>query len=167
MDINIGSLDFDVLRLVEEDGTWVEHKLKEELTINEDNLMVEMLHQPSKYIYWSSVLEKLKYFQESVELELERVVASLDNEAREHIKSMGEKPTKDSVDSYIKRTDKYKAAKDKEIYYKYIVGRVQRIVKAFEQRKDMLQSYGKQIAENKVYGQGAGTRIENSSSLVK
>lgn len=160
LDIKVDKIDFQFLRILDENGEFVEFNLEEELKVNEDNLLQEMLHQPSKYIYWSSLLEKIKYFQERVELELELVVANLDKEARAFLESQGTKPTKDSVEAYIKRTDKYKAARENCLYFEYIAGRVARIVKAFEQRKDMLQSYGKQIAENKEYGRGAGRHIE-------
>ncbi|QZA69927.1 recombination mediator protein [Bacillus phage 278BB001] len=159
LDVNVGSLDFYNLRLIDENGQFQEYNLEELLKVNEDNYMQEMIEQPAKYIYWSSVLERLKYFQESAELELETTVASLDQEAREYLKDTVPKPTKDMVESYIKRQPTYKSAKDKEIQYNYIVGRVQRIVKAFEQRKDMLQSYGKQVIDNQQYGRGAGSTL--------
>ncbi|AGY47399.1 hypothetical protein Grass_134 [Bacillus phage Grass] len=159
LDVNIGSLDFYKLRLIDENGQYQEYDLEDLLKVNEDNYMQEMIEQPSKYIYWSSVLERLKFYQESVELELETVVASLDQEARDYLKDTVPKPTKDMVESYIKRQPAYKSVRDKEIHYNYIVGRVQRIVKAFEQRKDMLQSYGKQVIDNQQYGRGAGSTL--------
>ncbi|AYJ75220.1 hypothetical protein BSP36_133 [Bacillus phage BSP36] len=161
LDVKLDSLDFYLLKLIDENGEFQEYDLREELAVNEDNFEVEMIEQPSKYIYWSSILEKLKMFQESVELELEVVVASLDQQARDALKETATKPTKDMVDSYIKRQPEYEKAKKKEIYYNYVVGRIQRIVKSFEQRKDMLQSYGKQVLESKQYGQGAGSKLVN------
>lgn len=162
VDIQLDKFDFDTLRLIDETGEFVEYNLREELAVNEDNLLREMLQQPSKYIYWSSILEKLKLFQESKELALETTMARLDGEARDHIKQNNNKPTKDMVEAYIKSQPEYERAMNELNYYNYIVGRVNRIVKAYEQRKDMLQSYGKQVIENKVYGHKAGTEVEKN-----
>ncbi|AHN66612.1 hypothetical protein Bcp1_137 [Bacillus phage Bcp1] len=162
LDIKVDSIDFQELRIIDENGEYVMYDMREELKVNEANLLQEMLHQPSKYIYWSSILEKIKFFQEKTEMQLELVVAKFDSEAREEIKKNGDKPTKDSVDAYIKQKEEYVSAREQCHYYEYIAGRLARIVKAFEQRKDMLQSYGKQIAEDKTYGAGAGSRIEQT-----
>ncbi|APZ82588.1 hypothetical protein Goe25_01310 [Bacillus phage vB_BsuM-Goe25] len=161
LDVLIDSLDFYVLRLRDENGEFIEYDLRKELSVNEDNFLEEMIEQPSKYIYWSSVLERLRMFQESVELKLEVTIAKLDEQARESITAKGQKPTKDMVESFIKRQPEYQKAKENEIYYNHVVGRIQRIVKSFEQRKDMLQSYGKQVLDNKQYGWGAGTKAVN------
>lgn len=158
LDIQLDSLDFQVIRLVDESGQHITLDLKSELSVNESNLEVEMLQQPSKYIYWSSILEKIRFFKESSELELELLISELDKEAREELPKEDIKPTKDSVESYIKRTEEYKVAKEKCNYYEYLVKRLQFIVKAFEQRKDMLQSYGRQVVQDKTYGQGAGSK---------
>jgi hypothetical protein len=160
LEIKIDSFDFDSLKIIDENGQYVEYNLKEELKVNEANLLLEMLQQPSKYIYWASILEKIKYFQEAQELELEMEVAQLDEQARKFITDNGGKPTKDIVEAYIKRQPSYQQARTNCQYYEYIGGRIGRIVKAFEQRKDMLQSYGKQIAEDKLYGRGAGSSFE-------
>lgn len=162
MEIKLDNLDFSFLRLVDENGEYQEYDLTTELKVNEANLLQEMLQQPSKYIYWSSILEKIKWFQESQELTLEVEVAKLDSKAREFITSNGGKPTKDIVEAYIRQQPEYISAKKNCQYYEYISGRISRIVKAFEQRKDMLQSYGKQVAEDKAYGRGAGSQIEKN-----
>lgn len=162
LEIKLDNLDFDYLRLIDENGEYQEYNLREELKINETNLLQEMLQQPSKYIYWSSLLEKLKLYQESAELQLEIKWANLDEQARNYLKSVNVKPTKDSVEAYIKRQPEYEQARKNVQYYEYTSARVARIVKAFEQRKDMLQSYGKQVAEDKLYGRGAGSQIEKN-----
>ncbi|AMW61927.1 hypothetical protein DNAM5_183 [Bacillus phage Vinny] len=160
MDIKVDNLDFDTLRLIDENGQYQQYNLKQELKINESILQQEMLEQPSKYIYWSSLLEKLRYYQELEDLKLEKIVAGLDGDARAYIKKNDGKPTKDQVDAYIKQQDEYITQRQRCIHYDHIIGRVQRIVKAFEQRKDMIQSYGKQVANDWSYGHGAGSKSE-------
>jgi hypothetical protein len=166
MEIKVDSFDFRVLKVIDVNGDYVEFDLTEELKVNEMNLLQEMLQQPSKYIYWSSLLEKLRYYQESKELELEFETARLDPIARKELTTYdgtkAKTPTKDQVEAYIKRESSYQKLRQELQHFEFIVGRVARIVKAFEQRKDMLQSYGKQVAEQKQYGLGAGTRIEDN-----
>ena len=160
LDIKLDNLNFDLLRLVDETGQYMEYNLRAELAINEANLPQEMLQQPAKYVYWSSILEKLKLFQESQELQLEITWAKLDEEARDYLTRNGTKPTKDIVEAYIKRQPQFEAAQKNINQYNYLVGYIGRIVKAFEQRKDMLQSYGKQLADGKFFGAGAGSKLE-------
>ena len=162
MDIQLDNLDFHTLRLIDETGAYIVIDLKAELAINENNLDREMLQQPAKYVYWSSILERLRYFQESAELELEVLEGRLDNEAREELPKEGVKPTKDSVENYMKRKEEYVIAREKCNTYDYLVRRLHFIVKSFEQRKDMLQSYGKQLANDKSYGHGAGSHMEQN-----
>lgn len=162
MEIKVDSFDFDFLKLIDENGEFREYNLREELKVNEANLLQEMLQQPSKYIYWSSILEKLKLYQEHAELQLELEVAKLDDQARTAITASGGKPTKDIVEAYIKRQPEYEKQRKNCQYFEYICGRINRIVKAFEQRKDMLQSYGKQVADDKNFGRGAGSYIEKT-----
>jgi len=161
MEIKIDSFDFDLLRLVDETGQYMEYNLRDELKVNEANLEIEMLNQPAKFIYWASILEKLKYFQEAKELEAEQVTARVDTEARDKYKGTETKATKDVVEAYRKQHEDYIAIMMELQNYNYIVGRIARIVKAFEQRKDMLQSYGKQIAEQKMFGRGAGSTLHD------
>lgn len=156
------SFDFESLKIVDENGEFKEYNMRQELKVNEANLLQEMLQQPSKYVYWSSLLEKLKLYQENAELLLELEVARLDEVARAAITTSGGKPTKDIVEAYIKRQPEYEQKRKNCQYFDYISGRIARIVKAFEQRKDMLQSYGKQVAEDKAYGRGAGSQIEKN-----
>jgi hypothetical protein len=162
LEIKVDSLDFRFLRIVDNQGEFEEYDLKEELKVNEAILTTEMLQQPSKYIYWSSLLEKIKLYKEQAEMTLELEIAKMDQEARDFITSHQGKPTKDIVEAYIKRQPAYETLSNNVQYFKYIEGRIARIVKAFEQRKDMLQSYGKQVAEDKAYGRGAGSYIEKT-----
>ncbi|WNO29879.1 hypothetical protein [Bacillus phage SDFMU_Pbc] len=160
MDVNINSFDFDLIRLIDETGASVDYNLREELAVNEHNLLQEMLEQPAKFVYWASLLEQLKYYQESKELECERVTAQVDDAARQHYNSTGTKPTKDMVETYRRLRPEYEQVMLEYMQLKLIVGKVSRIVKAFEQRKDMLQSFGKQLAEHKFYGSGAGGKLQ-------
>jgi hypothetical protein len=161
LEIKIDAFDFETLRIVDTNGQLEVFNLREELKVNEQNLQKEMLEQPGKYIYWSSLLEKLKYYQESKELEIEQREAELEPTARTELKKEEAKPTKDMIASYIKRDGQYQKLQNELLTYNFIIGKIGRIVKAFEQRKDMLQSYGKQVAHDQQYGGGAGKYAQN------
>lgn len=156
LEIKLDGLDFYIIKLYDENGEYIEFDLKKELAINEDNLAQEMIEQPSKYVYWSSVLEKLRYFQESAELQLEFLEGKLDQQARKDIESQGGRPTKDSIEGYMRRTEEYQRARSVCTHYEYLVKRVHFVVKSLEQRAGMLQSYGKQVQNDKIYGHHAG-----------
>jgi hypothetical protein len=94
--------------------------LKEELKVNEHNLLKEMLEQPGKYIYWASVLEKLKFYHESKELSLERREAELEPIARKELKAEETKPTKDMIAAYIKRDKQYQQIQNELQTYNFI-----------------------------------------------
>lgn len=164
MDIRLESLDVTVLNLIDETGNSLVINLSEELGINEANIDREMLEQPAKYIYWSSILERIKLHQENSDLALELLIAELDKEARLDMTAPESKikPTKDSVEAYIKRTENYKVAKEQCIYYDYLARRITFILRALEQRKDMLQSYGRFITTERQYGHGAGRQHERT-----
>lgn len=159
--IHIDAFDFHLVRLVDESGILQEFNLNEELKVNENNLLKEMLEQPGKYIYWASVLEKLKYYQESRELDLEKKEAELEPIARAELVESDKKPTKDMIAAYIRRDANYLQIRQDLLTFNHVIGKVTRIVKAFEQRKDMLQSYGKQVLENQLYSKGAGSFAQN------
>ncbi|AMW63093.1 hypothetical protein BI004_gp172 [Bacillus phage NotTheCreek] len=157
MNIPVDFLDFDEITIKDTNGLVESFDLREELKINPVNLQEEMLEQPVKYVYWSALHEKVRYLLERQELRLEQIVANLDAEARSHIKSQGEKPTKDSVEAYIKTRTEYDQQRKRVIEFEQILGRTSRIVKAFEQRSNMLQSIGKQLANEGQYGHKAGS----------
>ncbi|AGI12179.1 hypothetical protein BPS10C_182 [Bacillus phage BPS10C] len=157
MNIPVDFLDFDEITIKDTNGLIESFDLREELKINPINLQEEMLNQPVKYVYWAGLHEKVRYLLERQELKLEQIVSRLDAQARAHMKSIGEKPTKDSVEAYIKQTTDYDKQRKRVIEFEQILGRTSRIVKAFEQRSNMLQSIGKQLANEGQYGHRAGS----------
>jgi hypothetical protein len=107
LDIHIDAFDFETLRIIDTNGQLEVFNLKEELKVNELNLQEELLKQPGKYIYWSALLEKLRYYQEGKELEIEQREAELEPVARQELKKEETKPTKDMIAAYIKRDEAY------------------------------------------------------------
>lgn len=165
MDINVGNLD-DMNRVVlrDQNGRIEEFNLDDELRITRNNLQEDFVTQPIKYAYWVSVLEKMRLYQESAELELEQVYASLYEPSRQALVSKGiNKPTKEQISTEIVLQQQYTDAKNNANTYAYYVKRLQGIVKAWEQRREMLIQYG---ADNrKSYEQSKKMHYEQPNQV--
>lgn len=136
-------MDFDTIRIRDVNGQFVEYDLKEQLAINEHDLQTEFKQQASKYVYWASILEQVRGYLEAAELVEEQTRAGLYEPARVALINSGTpKPTKDQVESWILQQEKYIGTKHQVLIYSKYVKHLQYIVKAFEQRRDMMQQIG-------------------------
>lgn len=136
-------MDFDTIRIRDVNGQFVEYDLKEQLTINEYDLQSEFKLQASKYVYWASILEQVRGYLESSELTEEQTRAQLYEPARIALINAGTaKPTKDQVEAWILQQEEYISARQQVLIYNKYVKHLQYIVKAFEQRRDMMQQIG-------------------------
>lgn len=127
--------------------------IKEELNINEFNVYREFLAQPGKYAYWTSVLSTLKYYLESAELSMEKQRATIYEPSRQTLITVKAvpKPTKDQIEAEIQLDETYQQLQRDVVAYKALVDKVNYIVRAFEQRKDMLIQVGAELRRNKEY----------------
>lgn len=152
LDITVGSLDFSTIRIKDSNNQAYEYDLKAELQINEHNLQAEFKEQASKYVYWTSILEQLRGYQESAELQEERVRANLYEQGRLALINEGSaKPTKDQVEAWLMRQEPYVQAREQVLAYSKFVRQLQYVVKAFEQRRDMLTQIGADQRKQKEY----------------
>lgn len=151
-EIVVSKLDFDSFRLRDAyTGEVVDYSLRDELKVNEDNYEQEYLNQPAKYVYWQAVYQNLKSYQESVEREADIVHANAYNEAYNFLKQNKgiTRPTKDLIDSAIMQDKDYQKELEKVEEAHRAVGIIGSIVKAFEQRKDMLIQFGAEQRANR------------------
>lgn len=143
-EIKVAKLDFDTFRLL--DGSTGEvqtYSLHDLLKVNQQNYQEEFLQQPAKYVYWQAVLQNLKAYEESTEREAEHAHADSYNEAYNYFRKQGNaRPTKDLIESAILLDDTYQEKLEAVEQAKESVGIINAIVKAFEQRKDMLIQFG-------------------------
>lgn len=154
MNINIGAFDFDKITITGANGESTTHDLREELKVNDFNVVSEFLEQPSKYVYWSSILERVKMFKESAELKAETYKASIYETSRTVLVDAGiNKPTKEQVNSVIMSDENYIKLLEDVNTYTYLVGQLTYVVKAFEQRRDMLIQYGADLRKAREYEQ--------------
>lgn len=154
MNINIGSFDFDMITITGANGESTTYDLREELKVNDFNVVNEFLEQPSKYVYWSSILERVKMFKESAELKAETYKASIYEPSRLSLVDAGiNKPTKEQVNAVILSDENYIKLLEDINTYNYLVGQLTYVVKAFEQRRDMLIQYGADLRKARDYEQ--------------
>lgn len=144
-EIKIPSLDFDRFKLVDiNTGKVVEYSLKDELSINRETYQSDFIDQPAKYVYWQAVLQNLKAYEESVERKSDIQHAHSYNYAYNYLKKETKvnRPTKDMIESIILRDKNYQKSLELVEEAKENVGIVNSIVKAYEQRRDMLIQLG-------------------------
>lgn len=139
MEITIDDLEFSRITIVDAHGNREERNLQEELLINKSNIEEELYEQPQKYVYYTALLEKVRSYLESAKLAEEMVHARLYEPSRELlVSSTGRNPTKDQIESHILNNEEYLDKREQVVILEATVKNLQYVVRAFEQRKDML-----------------------------
>lgn len=139
VDISVDSLDFEEITIRDMNGNEQTFNLKDELSINRHDIRTDLEEHPGKYMYWAGVLEKVRAYLESAELELETTFSALYEPVRVSLeKKIGKNPTKVQIEAVIYQQESYITAKEKVNDIQYQVKRLQYVVKNFEARKDML-----------------------------
>lgn len=152
LNIRVTNLDFGTIRVTDANGETVTYNLKEELAVNNFNVREEFLKQPAKYSYWTALLEQLRLYQETYELQAEKRKAELYEPSRQQLILSGiAKPTKDQIDAQVMLDDEYYKLRQDVVNMEFTVRQVQYVVKAFEQRKDMLIQYGADLRRDFEY----------------
>lgn len=152
LDIRVTNLDFGTLRVTDANGETITYNLKDELAVNNFNVREEFLKQPAKYSYWTSLLEQLRLYQEMFELKAEKRKSVLYEPSRQALILEGiAKPTKDQIEARIMLDDEYYKLKTDVVNTAFNVRQLQYVVKAFEQRKDMLVQYGADLRRDFEY----------------
>ena len=152
MKVFVSDLDTDRIDVVDYNGQMTTYSVSRELAVNEENYQQEFIKQPAKYAFWSAVLQQAKYVLASQQSKLEKVHAQLYNEVYTTLSKEGMRPTKDLIEAQIILEDPYQEAQAQVESCEYSVSQVQYLVKAFEQRKDMLVQFGADMRKDNNYG---------------
>lgn len=116
---------------------------------NELNYIEEYEKQASKYIFWSEVYQYAKRVVASENNKLDAIHANLYNQFANNSTDK-KRPTKDQIESQIICSNSYQKQRNIVDIYTYKMGIFQSVVKALDQRKDMLIQYGAEMRkENK------------------
>lgn len=139
MEITIDDLDFSRITIYDAHGNREDKNMQDELMINPHNIEKELYEQPQKYVYYTALLEKVRSYLEAAKLAEEMTRARLYEPARESlVASTGRNPTKDQIESHILVQSEYEEKLEQVIILEATVKNLQYVVRAFEQRKDML-----------------------------
>lgn len=154
MEINVNDMEFNKVTVRDNSGNTFEYDMQEELMINRHDLRTELEEQSSKYMFWTGMLERVRANLEAAERELEYIVSQLYEPIRERLETkMGKNPTKAQIDAMINQQEIYQNQKKKVEEVDYQSRRLAYIVKAFEQRKDMLVQISTAERKQKEYEQ--------------
>lgn len=154
LNLRVDDLEFKTIKIIDDNGEVVTHDLQTELQVNEFNVRTAFLEQPAKYTYWTSILERLRMYQENYELKAEKKKSELYEPSRVALINQGvAKPTKDQIEAQIMLDEDYYKLRQSIVNLSFNVRQLQYIVKAFEQRKDMLIQYGADLRREYEYSQ--------------
>lgn len=137
-------------------GEYLTYDLQKELEINEYQLEDQMMEHASKYALWSSYSVVAERYEHACETELEVAEANADSLAREQLNARGiPKPTVGQVNAEIALNEDVYAAKTKLSEAKGYASSLKYILKALDQRKDMLVNLSAQHRKSmELTGQG-------------
>lgn len=163
MEITLDDIDFSHLTIIDSNGNKKTVDLQDELVIDQYNIEKELYEQPKKYVYYTSLLEKVRAYLESAELALDVEHANLYEPSRASLQQeTGSKPTKDQIESRILSDETYREKKEQVAILEGSVKNLYYIVKAFEQRKDMLIQLSTHERKREEYEQALNrARINN------
>lgn len=110
--------------------------------IDETNLTQEFMRQAALYAYFSTLLSTADMKANSVDLMKDQAYAEADLYYREDADKNGRKITEPQVKSTVTIDEAYAKACERDIQMRYDVSILKSIVKALEQRAEMLISLG-------------------------
>lgn len=138
----VRDLDEDSITIVDYNGQAETYSMSQELRVDEDNYRQEFIQQAPKYSYWMNALQQAKLVQADHDNRLTKLRGELYIKYRAQLEAEGKKPPAVMIEAAIGSDKDYLDAKAQLDYANFNVGRVQGLVKAFEQRAQMLISYG-------------------------
>lgn len=142
--ITIDIDSFDVLNVAVKlrNGQVKQFDVAEELSISKATLNEDFIEQAGKYAWWSVLAEIAKSYVESTKNAMEKAEAEADKRARTQLQLDGIKITETAVDRAIKLDEEYQAAVNAHLSAKKNAAILEKIARAFEQRKEMLINLG-------------------------
>lgn len=133
----------DAARITVRNGTTEEViDLRSVLAINQQNLPQEFTDQPSLFAWYGVLLADQQAKLAFSEKDRDRYAAELSIRFRKEAVTLKEKVTEAQLEAKIKLDDKYTVLDDQVIILNSVCKRLEVLVKASVQRKDMLEQLG-------------------------
>ena len=153
-------LNLDMQLSLEVAGKEFKGNLRDVVQIKEADLSEEFVKQPSLYAWFATLCEFASAEVETQKMNLSILRANLDGEKRVELADSGKKATETMVNSAITVDPKHQGAETALIESKRQYGILKGIVKALEQRKDMLIQIGS-TKRQELSLDGFGINLDN------
>lgn len=141
VDIELDDLNTSVtIKLA--NGSLHTFNVQDEIEIDRDDLNQNYVEQPGKYAWWGMVAEVAKVNVEEAKAYLEQVEGEADERVRESLELDGIKVTETLVTRKIKSDKEYKEAQTSFFRAKKNAGILDKVLKAFDHRLDVLVNLG-------------------------
>ena len=129
------------------------------LLVNEANLNQEFIEQPSTFAWFATLAEIANAEVSSKELALEVLKANLEGELRQRLAELGGKVTEKMIEGGVITDKRYKVATEELIDSTKQLGILKSMVKALDQRKDMLIQLGS-MKRQEMFLDGSGLDLK-------
>lgn len=150
--IKIKSTGGEKIEILDQTGKSVIYDIDQELLVNDNNYQQEYLRQAQKYSFWADKLAIANRQVSGAEQQLDLVHAKLYHKYFLDLSKSKARPTKDMVESEIIQDDSYQQALNSLNQCSFVEEKLKFIVKAFEQRKDMLIQFGAEMRKDREIG---------------
>lgn len=140
------------IELLDQTGRKTVYNINDELAVNQNNYQQEFLDQPRKYSFWSDKLTIAHRQVSGAEQKADLLHAQLYDSKYLELAKTKSRPTKDMVEASILQDTDYQKALDNITQYSFVEEQLKYIVKAFEQRKDMLIQFGAEMRKDRDIG---------------
>lgn len=144
--------DFGTIDVQDEQKNIVSYDPADIVGFNGNNYLEEFQGQATKYIKWSTIYQYQKRVLAFQNSKLEAIHAEVYNRAMAQLMEGAKRPTKDALEATVLLNSDYQKQLEIVQTQDYKVGVLQSLVKALEQRKDMLIQYGAEMRKDRVNG---------------
>ncbi|QYC50832.1 hypothetical protein KQUDLBSD_CDS0132 [Staphylococcus phage PG-2021_40] len=153
LEVRVDHIDTDTIRVVDSQGQTVDYDVLSDLSVHDYNANDELREQHVKYRKYANIYNRLSYYLEEEEIKLVTISSQINLDIRNQYQATnGKPPTKDVVEAEIQTKQKYIDQLRIVNHLKYQKTQLQYILKAFEQRKDMLVQYTAHLRKDIEHG---------------
>lgn len=150
--IKLNTTGLDKIELVDPTGTHTTYDINDELLVTDNNYQVELLNQPRKYSFWADKLAIVNRQVSGAKQQLDLIHAKLYAKYYVELSKAKARPTKDMVEAEIIQDQEYQSAVTRVDQTTYVADKLKFIVKAFEERKDMLIQFSAEMRKDREIG---------------
>lgn len=153
LEIKVDHIDNDSIKVIDGVGNEVTYDVLGDLRVDDYNANTELKFQHSKYRRYADIFTRITYYLEEAEVELSAIGSRINLDVRnKYLNATKKQPTQDIVNSEIQSREEYIEQQKKVNQLKYQKQQLQYILKAFEQRKDMLVQYTAHLRKDVEHG---------------